>query len=131
MPREGVQSIPLVAAASNRSGLWRGVSRDRSRPHLTPGAGTGFKGIDRARRCIVLECARGKPCDFTLDPTPGKTTVVNPCFVIEGWGDRPVSVAMDGRPLVRGRDFESGVEEGAAVIWARATFDAPTVFSVK
>ena len=74
---------------------------------------------------------------FTLDPTPKSTTVVNPCFVIEGWGDppaggdRPVSVTMDGTALVRGRDFESGVEKGAAVIWVAATVDAPTPFSVR
>jgi hypothetical protein len=109
----------------------RGVSRDRSRPHLTRGAGARFKGIDRGRRCIVLECSRGRSCSFTLDPTPKQTTVVNPCFVIEGWGDRPVSVTMDGAALVRGRGFESGVEEGAAVIWVETTFDAPTAFSVR
>ncbi len=95
------------------------------------GAGCRFKRIDRARRCIVFECSRGKSCSFTLDPTPKSTTVVNPCFVIEGWGDRPVDVTMDNRRLVRGRDFESGVEKGAAVIWVEATFDAPTTFSVR
>ena len=90
-----------------------------------------FKGIDRTRGCIVLECPRGKPCTFTLDPTPKGRTVVNPCFVIEGWGDRPVGLTMDGRPLVRGRDFERGVEKGAAVIWVAATLDAPTTFAVR
>jgi hypothetical protein len=87
-------------------------------------AGSGATCVyDRAERCFVISGidpgSPGRLC-FRLEAAPG-SPLVNPAFVVKGWGKRGVTLRVDGRDVPRGKNFRWGrvrrIDSEDLVIW--------------
>ena len=87
-------------------------------------AGSGATCVyDRAERCFVISGidpgSLGRLC-FRLEAAPG-SPLVNPAFVVKGWGKRGVTLRVDGRDVPRGKNFRWGrvrrIDSEDLVIW--------------
>ncbi|MCK4748697.1 MAG: hypothetical protein KAT15_16705, partial [Bacteroidales bacterium] len=76
---------------------------------------------DKFQRAYILEGTKdGSPVELQLDGSK-EHPVVNPAFVLKGWGEMPVSITTGGVDAKEGTDFRTGYEkkpEGTdLVIW--------------
>lgn len=74
--------------------------------------GSGYKsmGYDQAERAYQINCIDNKvpePLSLKLLASE-ENPVVNPAFVITGWGDRDATLKIDGRSVERGKEFRFG-----------------------
>jgi len=83
------------------------------------------EGYDKFQRAYVLGCKKGSaagPLEFELAASED-SPVVNPAFVIKGWGDREAALKVDGKTIERGRNFRLGhyycLEGSDLVVWMR------------
>jgi len=107
------------------------VARAWIHPPALTVAGAAFAGggYDPDQRAYILKRAQaGDALEFTL-AGGADTPVVNPAFVIEGWGDRPAALQLDGNAVPRGRDFRYGHRHTLAgtdlIVWIKAAADKP------
>lgn len=83
------------------------------------------EGYDKVQRAYVLNCIRsGRPSELRMQLAASPDSLlVNPAFVINGWGEADVRLAVDGREIERGKDFRIGrrLRVGATdlVVWIR------------
>jgi hypothetical protein len=82
------------------------------------------EGYDVTQRAYVLNCkSPGEPSAIEFKLQVGeKSPVVNPCFLVKGWGDASVKLKIDGHPIGRGKYFRFGYEQERAgghtlVVW--------------
>ena len=93
---------------------------DAARCWIEPGETGGVSGLASAEysqveRAYVLRPIDGAASlDFTLQP---EGSVVNPAFIVEGWGDRDVVCIIPGADEVF-----TGREGDRLVVWVRGTF---------
>jgi len=88
------------------------------------GHGYVSEGYDVTQRAYVLNCkSAGEPSalEFKLQASK-ESPVVNPCFVVKGWGDAGVKLKIDGHPICSGKNFRFGYERERAggpdlVVW--------------
>jgi hypothetical protein len=75
----------------------------------------------------------GFPGSFGDDNHPA-VHIVNPVFIVEDWGNSPVKLKMNGRTLVRGKDFEAGYEKDGdrtrLVLWLDLQSDEEANFTL-
>jgi len=87
----------------------------------------GYSRDDRAYHLHRL-VAGGSGLEFSLQASH-QLPVVNPAFVIEGWGGGRASLTLNGKPLAEGKDFRVGhierLEGTALVVWVRAPLVHP------
>jgi hypothetical protein len=99
-------------------------------PEMTVEKGGVEARYDLTQRCYVLSSRREKGPDIRLrlEGEPG-SPVVNPAFLIEGWGDRDVSLRIDGKDVPRGNDFRFGrvrrVNRYDLIVWVRLESKSP------
>jgi hypothetical protein len=82
------------------------------------------EGYDLSQRAYLLTCeSPGEPSslEFELQASE-ESPVVNPCFMVKGWGDAGVELKVDERQIGRGKDFRFGYERERAggadlVVW--------------
>jgi hypothetical protein len=72
----------------------------------------------------------GKPSQVEFSLAGSETSpIVNPAFVIQGWGERVPTVKIDGAPVPRGKDCRLGVNHkpvGAdLVVWLQRESTLP------
>jgi len=87
----------------------------------------GFKseGYDRYQRAYVLACEdKGNPSALEFElAASDKSPVVNPAFVVTGWGESGAKLKINGKPVRRGRDFRLGhrhrLEGSDLVVWIK------------
>jgi len=82
---------------------------------------------DQSQKAYILDCKAGaKKLEFSMngvevDMFPMR--IVNPAFVLEGWGDAKPKVTIDGRKLEAGKDYRFGTERGEGrtdmIVWIR------------
>ncbi|WP_404425544.1 LamG domain-containing protein [Nibricoccus sp. IMCC34717] len=63
-----------------------------------------------------------------------KQPLVNPCIVLEDWGDKPVILEVDGRSLRAGTDYRQqsrvGLEQVDAILWLPLETRTPLTVSI-
>jgi len=94
------------------------------------------KGYDRYQRAYVLTCSdNGSPSTvkFVLNASEN-SPVVNPAFVINGWGDAGAKLKLDGKKIKRGRNFRFGheyrLQGGALIVWVKKEATEPITISL-
>ena len=96
-------------------------------------AGKGFEseGYDPTQRAFVLvREGSGKPAaaELTLQASQ-ESPVVNPAIVIKNWGEGDASLTINGKPVVRGKDFRLGhverLEGVDLVVWVQRESSEP------
>lgn len=97
-------------------------------------AGNAFraKGYDKNQRAYVLACNEaGQPATLEMTLAGSQASpVLNPAFVIQGWGERGARLRLDGREIPRGKDFRFGqvftLEGTDLVVWLHLESMQPT-----
>jgi len=94
------------------------------------------EGYDQAQRAYVLSCkGRNKPSilEFTLAANEN-SPVVNPAFVVKGWGNAGASLRVNGKKVTRGRDFRFGhrrsPEGSDLIVWFKTKSMQPITVSL-
>jgi hypothetical protein len=82
----------------------------------------GYDNTERAYKLARRNPSEASPLEFTLDASP-ESPLVNPAFVIKGWGDGAIGLFVDGKPIAPGPDFRTGFVPQAdgtdAIVWLR------------
>ncbi len=91
------------------------------------------KGYDSAERAYVLSCSRApQTLEFSVQASP-ESPLVNPAFVIKGWGNSPVSLKLDGKEIPRGKDFRvahnATLDGTDLIVWLRLESASPVRLS--
>jgi hypothetical protein len=86
-------------------------------------SGCSSVGYDPTQMAYVVACGEpGKSCKFELEASKD-SPVINPAFVIKGWGESDVELAVDGKRIKRGKDFRFGhrytLESTDLIVWVR------------
>jgi len=93
-------------------------------------------GYDRPQRAYVLSCNKpGRPRRVRLNLAADRQSpVVNPAFIIEGWGSGGAAVEVDGKELRAGKDFRAGhrhrLESSDLVVWLRTESTKPLIIRI-
>ena len=63
------------------------------------------------------------------------STIVNPAFVVKGWGKQPVDVAIDDKILPPGKDVRVGYESTKVgtdlIVWLKLESKEPVNISLR
>jgi hypothetical protein len=88
-------------------------------------SGSGFTsaGYDPTQRAYVLTC-KNKAGKIEFELQAGKESpVVNPAFVVKGWGEDGASLTLNGKKVEQGRDFRVGhrhkLDTSDLIVWIR------------
>ena len=108
------------------------LARSWSTPPAVKVSGDHFEGLgfDRAERAFRF-VRRGAGDELVLDIDASETSPLkNVAIVIDGWGDAPVAIEVDGRRVPRGDDFRYGYErtldDTRLVVWLFHAATGPT-----
>ena len=93
-----------------------------------------YNGYDKFQRAYILNCENGSTkTDIQLTGSK-ESPVVNPAFVLKGWGDKKVSIFINGKKCVESINFKAGYEnhlEGTdLVIWFDKNSEIKEIFSI-
>ena len=79
------------------------------------------------------QCISKKEIEFTLNGSEN-SPVVNPAFVIEGWGNKPVTLKINGAQVDKGNNFRYGFRQTLnsvdLVVWLRKESVTPVQISL-
>ncbi|HUT30485.1 MAG TPA: LamG-like jellyroll fold domain-containing protein [Sedimentisphaerales bacterium] len=94
------------------------------------------EGYDRYQRAYVLFCEEaGRPstCEFELAASED-SPIVNPAFVVKGWGQAGAALKINGKTIKPGKSFRSGysrtLESSDLVVWIDKESDKPITISL-
>jgi hypothetical protein len=100
-------------------------------PPLTlEGPGDASLGYDRGERAYVLARGAGpsQPLEMGLAASPG-SPLVNPSFLVRGWGGPGVRLEIDGQEVPPGGRFRAGrrqtLDRTDLVVWVEGTWVSP------
>jgi hypothetical protein len=104
-------------------------------PLKVTGEGYVSEGYDPAERGYVVKVGPGAASRVTFDLDAGdEKPLVNPAFVLVGWGEDAVTVRIGGKAAARGRDWRAGYRRGLdgtdLILWVRLAATAPTTVSL-
>jgi hypothetical protein len=97
--------------------------------------GFGSEGYSRDQRAFLLTRVgrKGASLEFEL-PASEKSPVVNPAFVIKGWGRAKAKLRVNGKKVKRGGDFRLGhrdtLEGSDLVVWIKTEAVKPVKISL-
>jgi hypothetical protein len=89
------------------------------------------EGYDPTQLAYVLVCKNpGKRSELQFELAASKESpVINPAFVIKGWGDAGASIRINGGETTRGKDFRIGqritADGTALIVWIRVESTKP------
>jgi len=114
------------------------LARSWNNPPQLKLTSSGFesKGYDRYQRAYVLNCEDGdKPSPLKFELAAGEQSpVVNPAFIVNGWGRRDASLLIDGKKIKRGKIFRFGHRntfKGAdLIVWVKTKSTKPITISL-
>jgi hypothetical protein len=116
--------IPLVKSWSNPARL--NVS----------GSSYTSDGYDPTQMAYVLvsgDPGQAQKLSFKLAASKD-SPVINPAFVINGWGDSDVELKVDGKQVKRGKDFRFGhryrLEATDLIVWIKTESTKPVKISL-
>ena len=95
-----------------------------------------YHGYDRTQRAYVLSCPEpGKPSEARLNLAANDTSpVVNPVFIIKGWGEAGAALEINGKEQKRGKNFRLGhrrtLDGSDLVVWVRIESVKPVRISL-
>ncbi|HEY5499074.1 MAG TPA: hypothetical protein VIK20_01685, partial [Bacteroidales bacterium] len=91
-------------------------------------ANDGFSRDDRAYHLHRLTTGSTK-LQFTIQASD-KSPVMNPAFVIDGWGECGASLNLNGKPVGEGNDFRVGrierLDGSSLVVWIQVQLTGPS-----
>ena len=93
-------------------------------------------GYNPAERAYELTCNTARrPSALRLELAATRDSpVVNPAFVITGWGTAGVVLKLNGRTMPQGKDFRVGYRRSAEgrdlIVWIRIRSDEPITLSL-
>lgn len=97
---------------------------------------SGFEsmGYDRNQRAYVLRCRRpGSGVELTMAGSV-ESPVIDPAFVIEGWGEAKATVRLDGEALATGRAARVGhrhhLDGCDLVVWVDRRSSEPITLAI-
>ena len=94
---------------------------------------TGYEQAERAYKFICEDPDQLNQLDFRITASE-EHPIVNPAFVIKNWGNRGVSLAIDGNTIKRGKDFKFGHHRTAEgydlIVWVRKEANEPVSFTL-
>lgn len=101
--------------------------------------GTAFtsEGYSRDQRVFILAANHpGSAATLEMNVAASeKSPIVNPAFVIKGWGDAGVALTLKGQPVSRGDDFRFGhrytLEGADLIVWIKAEAMEPMRIAFK
>ena len=109
------------------------LSKSWNSPAALKLTGDGFTGggFDTCQRAYLLQSGtpeNPQPLAMTLAASES-SPVVNPAFVVRGWGDRIPAITLNGKPLARGANCRIGLNhrlDGTdLVVWLKLQSTAP------
>jgi hypothetical protein len=94
---------------------------------------TGYEKPERAYKFSCEDYNQFDQLDFRIAGSE-EHPIVNPAFVIENWGKRGASLAIDGNTIKRGKDFKFGHRRTAdgydLIVWVRKEASVPVKFGL-
>ncbi len=102
-------SVSLYGLTENNAGDLAPLAKSWAEPAELTLDSDGFesKGYDKYQRAYVLSCNEyGSHSDLSFGLSGGP--VVNPAFVITGWGGSDAALTMNGKTVRKGKNFRSG-----------------------
>ena len=106
-------------------------------PKLTVKQGDAVARYDLAQRCYKISgymSGIGKKLPLVLEANPD-SPAINPAFVVENWGSRPVEVLVDGKSIPQGFAFRYGhirkVNRYDLVVWLSLDVDKETQITIQ
>jgi hypothetical protein len=92
-------------------------------------------GYSRDERAYILTKVSGQDGGLQLELAASKESpVVNPAFVIKGWGDKNARLMIDGKEVVRGKEFRFGYRYTLGgsdlVVWVKKQANTPITVSI-
>jgi len=68
------------------------------------------EGFDPTQRAYILTCKEpSKLCQIKLKLLASEESpIVNPAFILAGWGEASASLKINGKPISQGKDFRIG-----------------------
>ena len=95
------------------------------------------EGYDIKQRAYVLSCkSAGQSSALGMElQASEESPVVNPCFVVKGWGEVAAKVKIDGKPVKQGKDLRFGYEPQQAcgpdlIVWIDLDSTKPVKISL-
>jgi hypothetical protein len=102
-------SVSLYGLTEKKAGDLAPLAKSWAEPAVLKLESDGFesKGYDKYQRAYVLSCNDyGSPSDLNFELARGQ--VVNPAFVITGWGDSDAVLTINEKTVRKGKDFRYG-----------------------
>jgi hypothetical protein len=94
------------------------------------------EGYDKYQRAYVVRRKdAGKPSTLKFElAASSKSPIVNPAFVVQGWGEAGAKLEVNGREVKRGRDFRFGhnhrLEGSDLVVWVQKESANPKTITI-
>jgi len=109
------------------------LARSWNYPAKLNPAGNSFcsQGYDKYQRAYVLTCKNnGNPSTLKFELAASEDSpVVNPTFVIKGWGEGEAGLKVNGKPVKCGRSFRFGyrhtLESSDLIVWIKTESTKP------
>jgi len=97
--------------------------------------GFAFDGYSRDDRAFHLHSLTNRDAKLVFNvQASDKSPLVNPAFVVNGWGEKKVVLQLNGELVNEGKDFRVGyidqVDTSSLVVWIRAHLTRPTHFAL-
>jgi hypothetical protein len=90
--------------------------------------GGTYDPAERAYWIDTEEPRASGPCRIVVDAS-ADAPLVNPAFILRGWGDRPATLSIDGRDADGDADFRQGIRRRPdgedLILWLRLSREQP------
>ena len=132
-----MRKIMLAGMTEQRAEKLLPLANSWSKPAELKLTGEGFTstGLDPAQKAYLLKCQTpGAKLSFTLAAS-AESPVVNPAFVVLGWGNKNAKLALNGKVLAQGEALHFGnrqtIDGEDLVVWVKADSTAPLNFVIE
>jgi len=132
-----MRKILLAGMTEQRAEKLLPLANSWSKPAELKLTGEGFTstGLDPAQKAYLLKCQTpGAKLSFTLAAST-ESPVVNPAFVVLGWGNKNAKLALNGKALAQGEALHFGnrqtIDGEDLVVWVKADSTAPLNFVIE
>jgi hypothetical protein len=128
---EWMRKIMLVGLTEQPAEKLLPLARSWAKPAELKLTSEGFTsdGFDPAQKAYVVKCAKpGAKLSFTLAAS-AESPVVNPSFVLLGWGNREAKLTLDGQAVSQGEALRIGhrqtIDGEDLIVWLKTDATAP------
>jgi hypothetical protein len=131
-------SVSLYGLTEKTTGELAPLARSWNQPAEVSLTGSGFSnnGYDKYQRAYVLTYNdEGDPSELNLElgGSPDHP-IINPAFVVKGWGPFGAALTINGKKVNRGNDFRFGhrktVHGRDLIVWIKREAHEPIRFTL-